>query len=268
MGSDEQRLGSDDPQRFKITAIMSALNEEGNLAAALDDALRAFERLSIDGEIILFDDGSTDGTGAVAARYVAKHPNIRLVRHDTPCGIGGCFWEGVHLADSEIIVWIPGDGENDCYDIFRYLPLMEHVDIVVPFIYNREVRSRGRQLLSKVYKGIINVSFGLLLNYMNGTVMYRRSILLDLELKNHGFFYQTELLIKTIRRGYLYAEVPQALGIRVGGKSKAVSLRSLYAVVKGYLGTMAAFHVFDARDVELAKDSVSFARRRALQRPR
>ena len=250
--------------RKKLAAIMSALNEEANLAAALDDALGAMERLGIDGEILLFDDGSTDGTGAVADRYAALHPNVRVFRHETPQGIGGCFWEGIRLTEAEVIVWIPGDGENDCGDIFRYLPLMDHVDVVVPFIYNREVRSPARQLLSKVYKGIINVSFGLLLNYMNGTVMYRRSILLDLELENRGFFYQTELLIKTIRRGYLYAEVPQALGVRVGGTSKAVSLRSLRAVVKGYAGTMASFHVLDRHGGDIVRDSVTWARRRAL----
>ena len=246
---------------YRVTAIMTALDEEGNVGAALDDALSAFARLAIDGEILLFDDGSTDGTGDVVREYIARHANIRIIRHEKPHGVGGCFWEGVREAQSEIVVWVPGDAENDCYEIFRYIDLMDHVDIVVPFVYNKEVRSRGRQLLSKVYKGIINLSFGMLLNYMNGTVMYRRSILQNLELKNRGFFYQTELLIKTIRRGYLYAEVPQAIKPRAEGASKALSLRSFVAVVRGYTGTLLNFHLFDTRDTQLARDSVTFSRR-------
>ena len=62
-----------------------------------------------------------------------------------------------------------------------------------------------------MYKGIINLSFGMLLNYMNGAAMFRKSILRDYNLQNTGFFFQTELLIKSIKKGYLYAEVPCAL---------------------------------------------------------
>ena len=65
---------------------------------------------------------------------------------------------------------------------------MEHVDIVIPFIYNRNVRSWKRRMLSKFYKGIINLSFGMLLNYMNGTVLYRKSVLQNITLKSSGFF--------------------------------------------------------------------------------
>jgi dolichol-phosphate mannosyltransferase len=253
------------PASYQVTLIMTALNEEQNLARALDDALSAFARLNIQGEVLLINDGSTDGTAAVAERYLAQHPNIRMITHETPHGVGGSFWEGVWKARSEIVVWVPGDGENDCYDVLRYLPLMEHVDMVVPFVYNREVRSPERQLLSKAYKAIINLTFGMLLNYMNGTVMYRRAILRDLELSNPGFFYQTELLIKTIRRGYLYAEVPQGLRLREGGVSKAVSLRSFRAVARGYLQTLLAFYFSDSPRGEIAQDSVTWERRQKLR---
>lgn len=78
---------------------------------------------------------------------------------------------------------LPGDAENDAYEILRYLPLMEHVDIVIPFIYNKNVRSRKRRIISKFYKGIINLSFGRMLNYMNGSVMYRKCVLQNITLK-------------------------------------------------------------------------------------
>ena len=220
---------------YQITAVMPSLNEEKNLQAAVQNVLSSYERLGIRGEIVIVNDGSTDGTGRIAGDLQAKNPAIQVIRHETPQGIGGSFWDGVKIARGETVVMIPGDGENDAAEIFRYLPLMEHVDLVVPYVFNRQVRSRVRRLVSNAYRGIVNITFGMTLNYMNGTVLYRRCILEDIELKARGFFYQTELLIKCIGRGYLYAEVPYALLSRAAGQSKATTFRSLRNVMKAYL---------------------------------
>ena len=224
---------------YQITAVMPSLNEERNLEAAVRNVVASYEHLGIRGEIVIVNDGSTDGTGKLAEELKTRHPFIQVVHHDRPQGIGGSFWDGVMAAGGEVVVMIPGDGENDAGEILRYLPLMEHVDLVVPYVFNRQVRSWARRKLSNLYRGIVNLTFGTTLNYMNGTVLYRTAILRDLDLKARGFFYQTELLIKCIRRGYLYAEVPYALLQRAAGRSKATSLRSLMNVMKAYLTLLA-----------------------------
>src|SRR3989304_5733030 len=204
---------------YKITVIMPVLNEEKNIVKAVENVIESFDRVEISGEIIVMNDGSTDGTGNAVEGLIKKHSFIRLISHDKPEGIGGSFWEGIKKSQGEVVTMVPGDGENDAFEILRYLPLMEQVDVVIPFVYNANVRSLKRRLLSKLYKGIINLSFGMLLNYMNGTVMYRKCALQNITLKSSGFFYQTELLIKSIKSGYLYAEVPCALQQRLGGES-------------------------------------------------
>ena len=221
--------------RYKITAVMPSLNEEKNLVAAVQNVLAGDVRLGIPGEVVIVNDGSTDGTGKIAEELRAKDPSIQVIHHATPQGIGGSFWDGVKASRGEVVVMIPGDGENDAAEILRYLPLMDQVDVVVPYVFNRQVRSKARRKISNLYRSIINMTFGTTLNYMNGTVLYRRSILEQVELKGRGFFYQTELLIKCIRAGYLYAEVPYALLQRATGRSNATSLRSLKNVKKAYL---------------------------------
>jgi glycosyltransferase involved in cell wall biosynthesis len=183
---------------YAITAVMPALNEEGNLVAAVSNVLENYDRMEIDGQVIVVNDGSSDRTAEIAQRFCEMHSNVKVIHHTSPRGIGASFWDGVQMADGEIVTMIPGDGENDAAEILRYLPLMKQVDIVVPFVFNREVRSLRRRLLSIIYREIIKASFGLSLNYMNGTVMYRRCIFEGITLKCGGFFYQTELLIKTI----------------------------------------------------------------------
>ena len=114
-----------------------------------------------------------------------------------------------------------GDNENNPEDSLNFIDLMKKVDILVPFIYNLDARSIFRRIISSVYRFIINMSFGINLNYTNGTVFYKRVIFKDIKLKSFGFFYQAELLIKLIRIGYLYAEVPNFLAVRLAGKIKS-----------------------------------------------
>jgi glycosyltransferase involved in cell wall biosynthesis len=249
---------------YQITIIMPALDEERNIKAAIEDVVSSFAEYSVRGEIVIINDGSTDNTGGVVLELQKKYPFLRLESNPKPTGIGSSFWKGVKVAQGEIVTLIPGDGEVLSGDVLRYVSLMEHVDILVPFVYNVEIRTWQRQLLSKVYKAVINASFGLLLNYMNGPVIYRLCILEDVELRSHGFFYQTELLIKTISRGYLFAEAPCAIRPRGHGQSKALGFNSFMTVIKGYLEMMLAVHVFDEFKNPINMRSVTYMRRQAL----
>ncbi|HHT9160150.1 MAG TPA: glycosyltransferase family 2 protein [Candidatus Brocadiaceae bacterium] len=249
---------------YKVSVIMPALNEEDNITKAVENVAKSFDQLDVPGEIVVVNDGSTDRTREITEELIEKYPFIQIICHDKPKGIGASYWDGVWKSKGEIVTFLPGDAENDAYEILRYLPLMDHVDIVIPFIYNQNARNWKRRMISKFYKGIINFSFGMLLNYMNGSVMYRKSVLQNIELKSSGFFYQTELLIKSIKSGYLYAEVPCALQQRMSGKSKALTFKSLRKVTRGYLSTMAAVYVFDRKRKPIVPDSVTASRYRQL----
>ena len=206
---------------------MPALNEEGNIKAAVESTLRALDEANVSGELIVINDGSTDNTGDIAEELGRKDKRIFVVHHDTPKGIGYSFWDGVSRANNEAVVLYPGDNEMLPAEMLLYLRELSNVDIVVPFMVNEVVRSPFRRLISGIYTFIIRTLFGLKVHHSNGTVLYRRSILKDIKLKSHGFFFQTELLCKTIRHGYLYAEVPYYTRPRASGKSKAFSIKSI-----------------------------------------
>jgi len=226
-----------------LSVIMPSLNEENNIEQAVFSTLDAFKKYSIQGEIIVVNDGSTDNTRNIVENIIKIHNNVRLISHDKPEGIGYSFWDGIKSSAMDVVVMFPGDNENDPEDALSFLPLMHHVDIIIPFIHNREVRDKKRRFISTLYRSIINISFGINLNYTNGTTFYRRAILDEVEINNFGFFYQAELLIKLIRRGYLFAEVPNFLGVRNGGNSKATTLSSLLSVMKGYLKLAYNVHI-------------------------
>jgi len=217
-----------------ISVIMTALNEERDVEASIVSVLRVFDDCSIDGELILINDGSTDKTGDIAKALVLKDARIRVVAHDKPCGVGASFWDGVDVAYGKVVVWFPADNENDPWEIMRYHKLLEHVDVVIPFVFNRQARPAFRNILSLVYRVIINTTFHVNFNYTNGTIMYCRQMLKELDFRNKGFFFQTDILIRVVKRGYLFAEVPYRLLERKNGKSKAVTFPSFVRVVRGY----------------------------------
>lgn len=241
-----------------LSVIMPALNEEKNIEAAILSTLKAFEKFNINGEIIVINDGSADNTGNIIHKIMNANSNVKLINHSNPKGIGYSFWEGAKASQSDIVIMFPGDNENDPFDALSFLYLMHNVDIIIPFIHNIDVREKFRRVISSTYRFIINMSFGINLNYTNGTVFYRRAILDDIKLKNFGFFYQAELLIRLIRKGYLFAEVPNFLQTRNNGKSKAITLISLIKVMKGYLTLAYDIHIKHVENGKLNKESITY----------
>jgi len=235
------------PRSCIVTIVVPALNEEANLPGALDGLLEAVLRAGVAAEVIVFNDGSTDRTGEIADRYARSDSRIRVVHHPRPRGIGVSFMEAIVEARGNCITWFPGDGENDPDELLKYLDLMNRVDVLVPFVVNRGVRPLVRRFLSALCVRVVNFSFGTNFNYTNGNIIFRTSPLRRLRLRNTGFLCFTEMLVKSVRGGALYAEAPVRLRGRKGGTSKAFSPRAVCAIFSGYLLLLADVYLCSGR---------------------
>ena len=151
-------------EEMDLSILMPALNEEKNVREAIDATLRAFDDFGIDGEIIVVNDGSTDRTGEIVAEAIARDGRVSVVRHERARGIGASFWEGVDRAHGRAVSMLPGDNENDPWEMLRYYRLLEHVDIVIPFAFNKRIRGFFRNLLSFIYRFIVNTTFVVIFN--------------------------------------------------------------------------------------------------------
>ncbi len=228
---------------YSLSIVVPALNEEENFKQASESMLADLGTAGIDWEIIIVDDGSTDATGKMADELARKMgPRVKVIHHAKPMGIGASIRDGVKAAAKDAVTWLPGDGENDPAEVFKYLPLIEHVDCINPFVINKDVRSRSRQRISGLFTTIINISFGTRFNYTNGNVIYRRKVFEAVRQESTGFFFQTECLVKASRAGFTIAEVPIRIRVRAGGESKALTFRSLKSVARDYLRLVAAVY--------------------------
>lgn len=248
----------------KLSVIVPALNEEANICDAISSIFKALAFFKIDGEIIIINDGSVDRTQLLIEEKVKEYPGrIRVIRHVMPKGIGASFWEGVDSAQGDAVVLFPGDNENDPQETLRYHKLLEHVDIIVPFVFNREARPLFRNILSFIFRFIINTTFLVNFNYTNGTILYRKSILKELTDRSEGFFFQTDILIRSVRKGYLFAEVPYKIGVRKNGISKAISFPSLWQVIAGYFKLVRDCYIKNKwQQSDYPSDSQTAARRK------
>lgn len=94
-----------------VTVVVPAKDEAQNLPILLDEIEAALAGRKF--EVIVIDDGSSDGTDIVLQDYAATHDWLRPVRHELSCGQSCAVRTGVQHARGDIVATIDGDGEND-----------------------------------------------------------------------------------------------------------------------------------------------------------
>jgi dolichol-phosphate mannosyltransferase len=185
-----------------------------------------------DYELLLFDDGSTDRTGAIMDELAAADPgHVRVTHNATPRNLGGVYKQGIERARMEYLVMVPGDNENPGAAMQAPFDAIGREDIVLPYPVNSAVRGLARHLISRVYVGLLNVLFGLHIRYYNGTVIHRTANLKRLSIKTSSFAYQAEILIKLLCAGKTFVEVPIEIEPpKVGRRSRAFRWKNIVQV--------------------------------------
>ena len=242
--------------QINLSLIIPCFNEEKNIYRLLCKTFEKLENEKLKFEIIVINDDSTDNTLIEVEKYI--DPRLSVISNQRNLGFGGSFWVGVKAAKGSFVIMIPGDGQILIDGMIDFFWLTKHVDVIVPFMVNSSIRSAKRRLFSNLYRLFINFSFGLTLNYTNGNVMYRTSILKSMKPFSNSFFFQTEILVTIIKSKYLYAEVPIKLNAEDGKTSGALKLKSICKVIFDYFKLLYRF-VFRKKYIviQLTNDSLT-----------
>jgi glycosyltransferase involved in cell wall biosynthesis len=230
-----QSDGLDRSRYRRGSIVVPAYNEAANLEGAVLDILSAARDLLEDYEILIVNDGSTDGTGAVADRLAEQHPKIRVLHHDRNRGIAAAYIRALDEAKLDYFSFLPGDGEITVQSIRNILASIGRATVVIPYHANSAARPWHRRVLTRSSTTLVNLLFGLHLRYFQGPCIYPISLARALPKTTNGFYFLTEMLVNALLAGHSYVEVGLTHQERGSGRSKAVSfaniLRALTAIL-------------------------------------
>jgi glycosyltransferase involved in cell wall biosynthesis len=219
-----------------VTVFLPAFNEVGNLEGAVRDIVAAGDAVLPDYEILIVDDGSTDGTGALADRLAGELPRVRVLHQPRNLGLPAGYRRALGEARFAYFSFLPGDREVSAESVVAIFRAVGAADIVAPYHGNSRARAWYRRILTWGSTTLINAAFALHLRYYQGPCVYPTALARALPSTSRGFFFLAEMLVHALRRGHTVVEVPLIHQERATGRSKAVSLRNIARA----FGTIAA----------------------------
>ncbi|WP_261565479.1 dolichyl-phosphate beta-glucosyltransferase [Frankia gtarii] len=195
-----------------VSVIIPAYNEAMRLPGSLPPLVSVMRKIP-DAEVIVVDDGSTDGTAAVAEEHLAGMPGGRVLRLPWNSGKGAAVRAGVSVAHGASIVFMDADGASDVNDLPLLLAALEHAEVALGSrrIGDGAVRSSGRRVGSWAFNQITRSLASLdVADTQCGFKAFRgqEAKLLFSLARSSGFGFDVEVLSIARSIGYRIAEVP------------------------------------------------------------
>ncbi len=210
-----------------LTLFYPMYNEMGHIGSMTTKALTVLSSLKIDFEILIIDDGSTDGSEKIADAFAQGDPRIRLIHHHGNKGYGQALRTGFANASKDIVAYTDCDEPVDLNKLAEVLPLLSQYDMVIGYRLSRQ-EGWLRFIYSKGYNTLVRWLFGVRVRDINFSFkVIHRECLHHLCLSAGSVFIDGELLAEANRNQLTIYEVPIQYQLRQHGTSNFNSLRAV-----------------------------------------
>ncbi len=213
-----------------LTIFIPCLNEASAIRDVLTEIVDCMAPTGITYEVLVIDDGSSDGSAEVVSAFIAqqKRARIQLIVNKVNRGISHNYTDAAFLGSGEFFCRIGGHFQDRRDSI---LPLLRHIgeaDMVLGYLAD-DGRSWFRRRLSRFFTWIVNLLSGHDIKYYLGVVIVRRSLVLRWHSYRHQAF-QADMITRVLDEGHSFLQIPIRAHDRPAGRSRAISLKNLLSV--------------------------------------
>ncbi len=213
---------------ISVSAFFPAHNEVENIAPLTEKTVRVLSEHLDDFEVLIINDGSTDGTKEKADELAEKYPEVKAIHHQINRGYGGAVKTGIASCTKEWIFFTDGDGQFDTNEIPLLLEHTGEYDAVVGYRMNRQDPIH-RKLFAFCWGTLIRILFGFRVKDLDCAFkLLRREYFEGLELKAEGAVISVEIFSILKRNNARIKQVgvhhyPRLAGEQSGGSVKVVA---------------------------------------------
>lgn len=210
---------------MKFSLIIPAYNEEENIGIVVTNLVVALRTSGNPFEIVVVDNGSTDGTSGVLESICREIPEVRTTRVFSNQGYGNGILAGLRVAEGQTLGWMHADNQVSPTDVLLIYQNLnrKNLDFCKAVRVDRDEHWM-RIIQSRVYNIFFRLLFGGALRDINGTPkFFKRELYEGLNLHSRDWFLDPEIVIKALRRGAKIGEVEVKWGMRPGGSSHVSS---------------------------------------------
>lgn len=227
----------------RVSVFLPAYNEVDNLEESVADIVWAASQVLSEYEILIVDDGSTDGTGELSDRLAGENPRIRAIHQLRNKGIAAAYERALDEAKLDYFSFLAADGEIARESVLNILGSVGQADIVAPYHQNPQARQPHRRFLTWASTALVNALFGQRMHYYQGPCIYSVALARSLPKTAGGFYFPTQMLIHALHAGYTYVEVGLTHVDRTHGRSKAVSAKNILKALRTIAQVWWAIHL-------------------------
>ena len=196
------------PAVTSVSAFFPCFNDEATIGNVVLACARTLDRLGVDGDITVVDDGSSDGSSAVLKQLMESEPRLTVVTHEHNRGYGGALLSGFASATGQWVFYTDGDAEFDPGQLALLAEKAnDEVDVVQGYKISR-ADNLTRRIIGRVYHRFVALMFGLRIRDTDCDFrLMRRSALDPLELRTTSGAICVELIYKLQAEGARFVEV-------------------------------------------------------------
>ncbi len=205
-----------DGNRSNFAVIVPAYNEAANMSDLFAELAGTFERYGLDGEVILVNDGSDDGTteAARSAAAAAGMTRVTFLEHRRNLGKTSAIVTAARKTEADVLVLFDADLQHGTDEIPRFL---DAIDSGHDLVSGRKIGAYSKQFVSSIYNGLSRIVFKVPVHDLNSMKAFRRSVLSDLRLREDWHRY---LVVLAHANGYRIGEIDIELLPRRHGVAK------------------------------------------------